>query len=426
MTADTIAAVPAPLPFRLRTALGVLLVGIFGVVAVPRARAAYRLQGIVNKYADYGLCMAGPTGSVVIQEDPAQFRALVRRRLISAGADEKPFARCGKLASDLSGRTFAELAYQATAGSFFEWGAGASAHNLSELYGELPNLEAIAAQAYPFSRKPLRELVRPSLGAKEAVHPSELPSPGKVHGLRTGGAVIRSAVDTTRGRILMLSTGQEPWAVRSRDLGRTWTPTSAWQAAVDGHANRCVSRVGGASFAIASRDSGGRPAILLEEGLMGQSSRRELGKVGDHVAVLGCDESGAVVLTQGKSPGSARVMACPLASAGCREIELPELAKRTDAVLDVARVARTVVIAVAKDGLVRVTTSRDEGVTMTPLSLVFDAREVGHALAPANTVPTLVPMGKRLMLQLTAPNAASAAESDVLISDDFGASFRTF
>lgn len=427
MTAEAVAQVPFPLPFRLRTALGVLLLGAAAALLVPRALAAYRLQGLVSKYADYGLCMAGPTGSVLLREDPAQFRKLVRRRLVAAPPQEAPFARCGKLAAELTGQPFADVAHQAQAGTFVEWGNGASAHQLSELYGELPDLEALAAKSVPFSRKPLSELIKPSLGAKEAVHPTEPARPGRVDGLRLGGARIRSTLDTPRGPIVMLSTGQEPWALRSRDQGRTWSPTSPWQAAVEGHANRCVTRPLGPSYGILSPElSGGRPSLIIDDGAMGQKTRRDLSNRAEQVTSLSCDETGAVVLTEAKAPRRTKVYACPLASAACKEVPLPPQAMREDVMVDVARVAHTIVIAVSKDGLVRVTTSRDEGATMTPLSLVFDAGELGAATPGSRAVPTLLPFGRRLLLHLRRDVTGSSAAGSALVSEDFGASFRTF
>jgi hypothetical protein len=426
MTAITKVAVHAPLPFRLRTALGVLLLGIGVTVALPRVQAAYRLYRSVSKVADYGLCMAGPTGALAIREDPARFRALVRRRLVAAAGNSSPFEKCASLAGQLTSRVTVEGAHRAQASSFLEWGGGAATRNLNELYNDLPDLEALALKSYPFCRKPLSELVKPSLGAEEAVHPSDPVVPSPVRGLRLAGAVVSATVETPRGSILMLSDGQEPWAVRSRDQGHSWLATSAWQSAVDGFANRCVGSVGGLSYAVANRESGRRSAILVKDGQLGEPMRRELSAPGAHIARLVCDETGAVVMTSGKQHGDAQVWACSASSSGCREVILPPLARLPDAHLDVARIAHTIVVAISKEGLVRVITSRDEGVTMTPLSLVFDARDAGTVALYGGALPRLVALGKRLLLILTATDGASVGEGLGLVSEDFGASFRKF
>lgn len=409
-----------PLPFRLRTALGVLLVGFVAWSAIPRLEAAYRLLGVVNRVADYGLCMAGPTGAVAIQQDPTRFRVLLRRRLVASSAEEQPFARCAKVYGELTGRDASS--YSAQASAFLEWGGGGASHNLNELDNDLPDLEALAKRAYPFSRKPLSELVVPSLGAKEAIHPSDPAVPGIVRGLETRSAVVKSWVDTPNGGILMFSSGQEPWAYRSRD-GRTWNRTSAWQSAVDGHANRCVVGTSGLTFGV-DANAGGRAALQVSDGFSERDRRVELGGAGERVAALACDETGAVVLTKGKNV--ARVFACPAQAASCRELKLPEFGRRTDVALDVARVARTVVVAISKDGLVRVTTSRDEGVTMTPLSLVFDAKDAQVAALASGVVPTLLPLGKRLLLQLAPTAGVARGDVYALLSEDYGASFRGF
>jgi hypothetical protein len=102
------------------------------------------------------------------------------------------------------------------------------------------------------------------------------------------------------------------------------------------------------------------------------------------------------------------------------------LAKHPDAQLDVARIARTTVVAISKEGLVRVVTSRDEGVTITALSLVFDARDAGTTALFSGAIPNLVPMGKRLLLHLVPINSAPNGDGFAVVSEDYGASFRHF
>jgi hypothetical protein len=419
-TVVRVGPVAPPLPFRLRTLLGVLLLGCGAVTALPRMRAAWRLHGLVSKVADYGLCMAGPTGAVAIRDEPSRFRLLVRRRLVASEATNQPFTRCAALAAEISGRPELMVSHAQTASEFIEWGGGGQRHSINELLRALPDLAGLHARSWPLARKPLAELVRPSRGAFEAVHPMELPRPSPAVGLLMDGAVIRSAVDTTRGRFVVLSNEHDVWAFRSRDNGRSWTATSAWQSALDGHAHHCVANATGSRFALAPVRAGAPPALLLGNLTAMGTERHEFGSPLDVVLRVACDESGAVTLIERKGAVNYHVFTCPIGS-HCREVVLPPEARQRDVLVDVARVARTVVIALSRDGLVRVTTSRDEGVTMTPLALVFDARDSNLPAAETRFVPALIGFDKQLQLTLSMQGGPTRY---TLWSDDYGASFR--
>jgi hypothetical protein len=421
VNAGSVGSAAAPLPFRLRTLLGVLLVGCSAATVLPRMRAAWRLHGLVSRVADYGLCMAGPTGAVAIRDDVSRFRLLVRRRLVASEATSMPFARCAALASEISGRPELMLGHAQMAAEFIEWGGGGQKHSINELLRVLPELATLHAQSWPLARKPLAELVRPSRGAFEAVHPMDPPRPSPVVGLAMDGAVLRSTVETTRGRFVVLSNERDVWAFRSRDNGRNWAATSAWQSALDGHAHHCVADATGTRFALAPARAGAPPALLLGSMTAIGTERREFGAPSDVVVRVACDESGAVTLIEHKGAANYQIFTCPIGS-HCREVTLPPEARQRDVLLDVARVARTVVIALAKDGLVRVTTSRDEGVTMTPLSLVFDARDSNLPNPELRLAPALIGFDKQLQLTLSAPSGPARF---TLWSDDYGASFHS-
>ncbi len=419
-TVDSVDPVAAPLPFRLRTVLGALVLASMVAVAVPRAKAAWRLHGVVTKVADYGLCMAGPTGALAIRDDMAQFQKLVRRRLVASEATDKPFARCGVLAGEISARPELGQSHLQVASDFIEWGGGGQKQSINELLLVLPDLAALHAHSWPLARKPLTELVRPSRGAYEAVHAMEPTRPVAVRGLVVEGAILRSTLESPKGRFVVLSNDRDVWALRTRDRGLNWAPTSAWQDALDGHAHHCVADVMGTRFTLGPSHSGAAPALLLGTiGGMG-TERREFGTTNDSVLRIACDATGAVVLSQRKIDRSYHVYACPIAG-NCREVMLPPPARQRDILIDVARVARTIVVALSKDGLVRVTTSRDEGASMTPLSLVFDSRDAHMAGLDATVVPTLLGFDKHLSLSLAAPRSGARW---ALGSDDFGASFR--
>ena len=184
---------------------------------------------------------------------------------------------------------------------------------------------------------------------------------------------------------------------------------------------RCVADETGTRFALAPARTGAPPALLLGSLTAIGSERHEFGSPSDVVVRVACDESGAVTLIERKGAANHHIFTCPIGSP-CREVVLPPEARQRDGLLDVARVARTVVIAIAKDGLVRVTTSRDEGATMTPLSLVFDARDLNIPSPESRLVPALLGFDRLLQLTLSAPGGSARW---TLCSDDYGASFHT-
>lgn len=410
-----------PLPFRLRTVLGILLGVSFIAVTAPRVRAAWRLRSLVTKVSDYGLCMAGPTGAVALRDDVTRFRGLVRRRLVAAGAKDMPFARCGALAVAITGRAELGAIFDEPASGFIEWGAGGQRRSINEFLTVLPDLESLHRRSWPLVRKPLSGLMRPTRGAFEAVHPMELAKATPLRGLRLDGAIVRSSLDVSKGRYVVLSNERASWAFRSRDRGQSWSATSVWQSALEGHANHCVADTSGTRFAPDPTRRGSGPALLV--GTIGgmTSERREFGRADEALLRVSCDDSGAVALTQSQSDRAYHVYACPMAS-NCHEVPLPPFVRLKDVAIDVGRVAHTIVVVASRDGLVRATTSRDEGVTMTPLSLVFDARDGNTPGIVPEIEPTLLGFGKRLELVLSAP---AKGQQWALESRDFGGSFHS-
>src|SRR5688572_21212548 len=90
-------ALPHP-PVRIRTVLAARLLGNAGYAIYPRAVAAWQPHGLAAAVADYALCVGGPTGRSLIRDSPDQFAQLVRRRVVTAGADDRPFADCAEVA----------------------------------------------------------------------------------------------------------------------------------------------------------------------------------------------------------------------------------------------------------------------------------------------------------------------------------------
>src|SRR6187549_3802749 len=111
-------------PVRIRTVLAVLLLGLAGYTIYPRAVAAWQLHGLAAAVADYALCMVGPTGPSLIRDNPDEFAKLVRRRLVTAPADDRPFNECAELARTVTTSEAVFDAHGARATDFQEYDAG--------------------------------------------------------------------------------------------------------------------------------------------------------------------------------------------------------------------------------------------------------------------------------------------------------------
>lgn len=420
---STVVAAPVPswpLPFRLRTALGVLLVCGVAATAVPRLRAAARFFNLVGKVADYGLCMAGPTGATALRDDPARFRQLVRRRLVGADASARPFAACSKAATEISGQTELGASYELAASEYLEWGAGDQQHSINSLLRVLPDLPSLHAASWPFVRKPLSELIRPSRGAYQGEHALELAQPTAQQGLVIQGSIVGSTLVTPKGHFVVLSNQRDAWALRSRDGGRHWTPTSVWQDALAGHAHHCV-RGDGQRFALAARGAGEPPALTLgsDDGVSA-AERLQFGTVTDQVMRVACDDTGAVILTRRAGEVSHHVYSC-VSGAGCSELGLPPTAQQRGTTVDVARVARVNVMVWAREGLVRVSTARDRA-SVDGTRLVFDARGTNTTGLGTNVEAAIFGFGRQLMLSLSSRDKPTTRWA--LVADGPSAAFR--
>jgi hypothetical protein len=87
-----------------------------------------------------------------------------------------------------------------------------------------------------------------------------------------------------------------------------------------------------------------------------------------------------------------------------------------------ARAGGVSVLALARGGIVRVVSSRDDGESWAPSTVAYDAGDAGPARAGDLRPDRLLSLGDRVLLYAgaTAPGAPYPA----LISDDFGASWR--
>ena len=173
-----------------------LLAGVaYGIysLAFPRLSAAWKLHSQATALADYGACMAGPTGPGLLRDHQlGPFERLLRRRLIAVPPTDHPFERCAPLARTLTGSAEVEGAHRAAAGSFAEYGASdRPERSLATLAVSSGGLAELARAAWPFARG-YALLVKPSLGAKEAPHPVAPPAAAAGRGLPSGRPLYRA------------------------------------------------------------------------------------------------------------------------------------------------------------------------------------------------------------------------------------------
>src|SRR5579871_3188088 len=178
-------AAPPVIRLRYFLVLGALWLGYSAIA--PRIKAAWQLNSVATAFADYALCMVGPTGPSLLRDNPVEFRRLVRRRLVAAGADDRPFSRCAKGAGQIMDSPAVERAHRAAAASFAEYGGpaadpGEGATHIEDLAVTTKRLAALSDRAWPFVRGGYTSLVHASAYAAEAAHPIELPPPGTGRG----------------------------------------------------------------------------------------------------------------------------------------------------------------------------------------------------------------------------------------------------
>jgi len=374
MRAAALPTAPTVAPLiRIRTVLLALAL-FFGVSwTLPRMRAALTLYTAATAFAHYALCMVGPTGPSLLRDNPSEFWRLARRKLVSAPPEDHPFKKCEKAALVVSDSPAAQKVHQAAAMTFSEWGAdrdGAPTFTLADLGIGTRHLAELSDKAWPFVRDGYTGLVKPSSYAAEASHPVEPPRPIVVRGV----APVRS---------LSLCTSASGVAEFSLDLSSD------------------------RRFKVARSTAGGGSPVEVR-----------FAPAAVRIFALACDETKAVIGVGREGSRDVELLVCALGG-GCDRMPLPRLSS-DGAVprfpLDVARVEGTTVIATTMRGIVRVASTRDDGVSWTPLTVVFDPGEHGAGDGAARLVTT----ARRVFVH----GSASRGSYWVLASDDAGASWR--
>jgi hypothetical protein len=413
------AALPQ-LPFRIRSVLILGLVAWFLSSLVPRALAGYRVHSLATSVADYAVCMAGPTGPALFRDNAAEYARLVHRRIVAAGPTERPFEKCAKHALEITGSAEIARKHELSAASFSEYGLS-GAEGASVLAVTIEPLVTAARSAWPFVRG-YTALVKPSLGAYEAIHPVGLPRPGVGRGIPGWRAPYRSVKKGPDALWLAFGSGAHLSLHKSSDNGLTWRPASTATAGAD-FAERCGAG-DGRSFEVGLSADHDVLEVTSTE-LDGTAHATQLAPESSTVYAVACDEHALVALVRAQNAKSSEIYGCPFGGrcgllSGPRSDALPGL---YDQILDIARVHGTTVLAVTTKDTVRVTSSRDEGRSWAPFYVAFDITEHPEVRVDVRVPSRLLAVEGRLFLYGGA-NRATQSYS-VLISDDHGASFRS-
>ncbi len=411
-------AFPRP-PIRIRSLLALGLCAWLVCSLVPRALAGYRVHTLATTCADYAVCMVGPTGPALFRDNPAEFARLVHRRLVAAAPGERPFERCAGHAQAITGSAEMARKHALSAASFAEYGL-AGTETASGLAVSSEPLVTAAHAAWPFVRG-YTALVKPSLGAFEAIHPVQLPRPGVGRGIPAYRGVYRSLKRTPEALLLAFGKGAHLSLHKSTDNGLTWRPASSVTSG--DFAERCLTGDGRAYEVGLSADRDVLEASSIE--LDGTAHATQLAPQTSTVYAVACDERALVVLLRAQGAKGSELYACPFGGRcgvfnAPRAEALPGLSEQT---LDVARVHGTTVLAVSAKDIVRVSSSRDEGRTWTPFYVAFDLSEHPEVRVDVRTPARLLTVDNRVFLYGGGNRAAQSYS--VLVSDDHGASFRT-
>lgn len=408
-------------PFKLRFLLVLAVVGWALCSLYPRLQAAFRLHDVTVAIADYGLCMAGPTGPTLIRDRPSEFERIVRRRLIASGATDKPFHRCSKLAKTITGDVELERLHNLTASDFRDYsGRGAT---LAQLGVSAAPLAKIFEDAWPFARGGYTHLMKPSLGAYEAAHIPAPPKPVGGRGLPARSGVYRNVWREGNGYAAAFGSGSDSAVLFTTDHGSSFRSLGRHEEAFEQHGERCDSNDAHRSYRLTPREDGGAIQVLFVlDNNTAAPIVSELGPIAERPIGTACDERSLITLSADRD--RLHLRACPF-GARCAELALPPSVAGASAqtgAVDLAKLRGTIVLSVATEGVVRVVSSRDEGRTFTPPVVAFDASEYPELALARRPASRLLALGERLLLFGTP--AKGNDTYPLLVSDDQGVSFR--
>lgn len=407
---------------RLRTVLALCLFASVSTWVVPRGRATWHLHNQAVVYADYALCMVGPTGPELLRDDPLAFKELVRRRLVAAPPESKPLSSCLKFVEQMPISHTALRLHSRPAVEFFEYhnapGVEGTA-SLEQLELPIEALEEVAESAWPFVRSGASVLMKPSSHTREATHPPRPAEPGKGTGLPAKRTSYRSTAAYGDTVVAALGSGANASILLSKNGGVDWR--SGGRALAGEIRDRCVADEEGRAFTLTRMNDGQR--IVVSQGPSAAPQLAKLATGEEKLAGISCDSSAlvaALVLAPdetGHRPVRLRV--CPFRRP-CRDLNTPEMGgSKLYYPMDVARIGGDIVVARTAGGITRVASSRDEGRSWTPWTVAYDA-----LLTPwASAAPYRLLVAADTLLLYTGSRAGEAYP--LLQSSDHGASFQT-
>lgn len=427
--ADVPASVAAPVSgpplVRIRTILAIGLLVFLGSWLWNRGRAAWQLHNQATLHADYALCLIGPLGPELLRSNSADFGVLLRRRVITAPFEAKPFSGCEKFSAQMGLTDDAQKLHALNAGGFSEYFDGATngevtSPSVSTLVLTTKRLDVLADEAWPFVRDGYLRLVEPSTHTREAAHAVQPPLPAIGSGLPDKRHLYRSTWALGNRIVVALGGAGASQEFVSDDAGVRFAPHRTVSA--PDLQDRCAIDAEGRSYTLTSTE---RERFVLSHGPGAPPEAALLAAKSQKILSISCDEGALVaILTSPGDAASASALsfrACPYRRP-CHDLNVPSFGGRgLSHPIDIARIGGDTVLATVHGGITRTTSSRDGGKTWAPWSLAFDRASV--AVDPAAAPPyRLLPAGDSLLLY---GKASRASEGYLLLaSRDHGASFE--
>lgn len=408
------------LPVRLRYVVLLIAAGLSIRSLGFRALAYWQLHEAAAQLGNYAACMVGPTGPKLLREQPTDFWKLVRRRIVAAASDSRPFAPCLPALRAFAGDA-RRPAHEARASEFVEHAplrrVAKPRFQVSDLTIGAERLVALQAEAWPFAPSSMDELVRPERRATVAPHPVDPPRPVRGRGLPPSELGYSALRITGSSHALVTGQGANVAAYRSDDGGVSWAAAKVDDPAVEAWSGFCASD--GAASRFRLRHTGDQLRVDSWQGGEIVTSFPLVSADG-RLTSFACDSRAAVAAVREPAEDRPMFRVCPHGGA-CKNLPVPPLlrtALNERASLSIARIEGATVIATGLSGVVRVISSRDDGETWTPPVVAYD----GGERTEGDPTPThLLALGQKLALFA---GAEGGSAYPVLFSADLGASWQ--